>query len=105
MFFRINASEPEYGVTCRHGSLECLGNIHELCTISYYPEVAVWWPFVLCLNSHGRYEVGKESVSRECAERFGVEWDKSGIAECVDGGRGVDLLRKNVVVTHSLGVE
>lgn len=100
---RINPSEPLYGVTCRHGSAECTGNIHELCTISKYPnDRDIWWNFVTCSNSFGRFEVGKEYVSRACASKVGINWDD--VKGCTESEEGVELLKESVKRTHGLGI-
>lgn len=103
---RINSTEPEHGVTCRHGPGECTGNIHELCVASLYNSYTQWWPFVICSNGHGRFAVGTEEVSKECAHGLGLSWKK--IKNCVDsdGKKGGEaLLKKSVSQTRELGIE
>ena len=108
-YHRPNASEPDFGVTCMHGPNECAGNVQELCA-SKYTETPVWWEFVQCQNSHGRYEVGKPEVALECADVAGINWASSDVGRCagVDGGgrgkEGIKLLQENVRVTQSLGI-
>lgn len=36
-------------MTCKHGEIECTGNIQQLCAQKYL-EQDVWWPFVTCQN-------------------------------------------------------
>jgi hypothetical protein len=91
-----------YGVTCRHGSAECTGNIHELCVISRYPDRETWWNFVTCSNSHGRFEVGKDHVSRMCANKVNIDWNN--LRSCTETEEGVDLLRESVLKTQSLRI-
>lgn len=93
-------------MTCRHGPAECTGNIHELCTASIYPSPDQWWPFVICSNAHGRFAVGTDEVSKECAEGLGLSWDK--IKSCVgaegkDGGEA--MLKDSVKHTQTLGIQ
>lgn len=58
-----------------------------------------------CLNSAGRYNIGDDKVSRDCAEALGIDWEGSGIAACVAGDEGAELLKKSVVQTKELGIE
>ncbi|EUC66448.1 gamma interferon inducible lysosomal thiol reductase GILT protein, putative [Rhizoctonia solani AG-3 Rhs1AP] len=92
----VNASEPLYGVTCMHGEFECAGNVHELCAIAHTSSHNEWWPFMRCLNYHGRSQIGLEDVSRKCARVVGLDWDQSGIGACVSGDEGKRLLRESV---------
>ena len=105
----VNATEPEYGVTCRHGPEECLGNIHELCTIAHTPKTPTssewWWAFLQCINYEGRNRIGLDKVSRDCAALHDIDWDESGIAECVSGDEGKTLLRESIGRTEELGIE
>lgn len=88
-------------MTCRHGPAECTGNIHELCVASLYPSRAHWWSFVQCSNAHGRLEVGKEEVSKECALAGGLNWQK--IEDCI-AEEGEALLKASIVQTERLGI-
>jgi hypothetical protein len=45
---RLNASEPDWGVVCKHGPDECAGNVQELCAAKYAP--SQWWDFVQCIK-------------------------------------------------------
>ncbi|KAI0080899.1 hypothetical protein K474DRAFT_1657417 [Panus rudis PR-1116 ss-1] len=107
---KLNASEPIYGVTCKHGPSECAGNVQELCALKYEPTFT-WWNFVQCNNAHGRYEVGTPAVTLECAKEAGIDWENSRTGQCagVDGQargkEGIQLLQESVQVTASLGVE
>ncbi|TFK87073.1 hypothetical protein K466DRAFT_491595 [Polyporus arcularius HHB13444] len=105
-----NASEPDFGVTCKHGPLECAGNVQELCAQKYAP-FDRWWEFVQCQNFQGRYEVGKPETALKCAKSAQLDWENSGVGACAglngDGKaeEGVRLLRENVVVTAKMGIE
>ncbi|KAG8714826.1 hypothetical protein FRC11_006923 [Ceratobasidium sp. 423] len=92
----VNASEPLYGVTCKHGEFECAGNVHELCAIAHTSSHDEWWPFLRCLNYQGKDQIGLEDVSRKCARVVGIDWDDSGIGACVSGEEGKRLLRESV---------
>lgn len=61
---RPNASDGEWGVTCKHGPGECLGNVLELCAVALEPprpeDVELtwrprWWDFTLCMNAAGAH--------------------------------------------------
>ena len=43
------ASTEDYRVTCKHGDVECAGNIQQLCMYRYASQTA-FWKFVLCQN-------------------------------------------------------
>ncbi|KZP17283.1 hypothetical protein FIBSPDRAFT_830755 [Athelia psychrophila] len=106
---KLNSSEPDFGVTCMHGTNECAGNVQQLCTAKYADPIA-WWRFVQCQNFEGRYRVGLPEVALNCASAAGIDWEGGGSGECagVDGGgkgaEGVLLLQKNVEATEKLGV-
>jgi len=100
-----NRSEPEYGVTCKHGPEECLGNIHELCAIAHTPSSQQWWPFLQCINYEGSSRIGLDKVSRDCAAVSGIDWEGSGIAKCVSGKEGRKLLRKSIKRTKKMGIK
>ncbi|EJF61129.1 hypothetical protein BD309DRAFT_947563 [Dichomitus squalens] len=107
---KLNSSEPDFGVTCMHGSNECAGNVQELCAIKYAP-FQQWWPFVQCQNFQGRYEVGKPETALKCAKAADLDWENSGVGACAGlsgdgkGEEGIRLLQKSVVETRLLGVE
>ncbi|KAI0796787.1 hypothetical protein C8Q75DRAFT_862589 [Abortiporus biennis] len=105
---RINASEPDYGVTCMHGPWECAGNVQELCAVKY-ESTETWWNFVQCQNAEGRYQVGLPEVAKRCADVAGIDWN--GITGACAGqdhpesaGEGIELLKKSVLKTTELGV-
>ncbi len=97
-------------MTCKHGPLECAGNVQELCAQKYAP-FDRWWEFVQCQNFQGRYEVGKPETALKCAKSAQLDWENSGVGACAglngDGKaeEGVRLLRENVVVTAKMGIE
>ncbi|KAI9066775.1 hypothetical protein FKP32DRAFT_1589297 [Trametes sanguinea] len=106
----LNASEPDFGVTCKHGPEECAGNVHELCAIKHAPTKR-WWSFVQCLNFQGRSEIGKPEKAIQCAKTAELDWENSGVGACagVDGSgkaeEGVRLLQQSVAITQELGIE
>ncbi|EIM85632.1 uncharacterized protein STEHIDRAFT_81113 [Stereum hirsutum FP-91666 SS1] len=105
----VNASEPDFGVTCMHGPSECAGNVQQLCAQKYTP-LETWWEFVMCQNYQSRDRIGNADVALKCARASGIDWETSGVGRCagLDGsGRaeeGVGMLRESVVRTRALGV-
>lgn len=108
---RVNASEPDFGVTCKHGAVECAGNVQELCAIKYL-QTSDWWRFVQCQNFGGRYAVGKPETALKCAGAAGIDdWENSQVGVCAGtdgsgkGGEGINLLVENVQTTAKLGIQ
>ena len=106
----MNASEPDFGVSCLHGRAECAGNVQELCTIKYNP-TSVWWRFIQCMNFGGRWEPGKPETALKCADAVGIDWANSEVGQCAGkdasgkGEEGVRLLHESVKNTTKLGIE
>ncbi|KAK1224376.1 hypothetical protein PQX77_012672 [Marasmius sp. AFHP31] len=98
---QLDASEPDFGVTCKHGRGECAGNVHQLC-VKEHSDFSHWWEFVNCNNYQGRYKIGTPETASKCAKAAGLDWDGSGIGECVGpnasgtGEEGVRLLKESV---------
>ncbi|KAH9853613.1 hypothetical protein C2E23DRAFT_884771 [Lenzites betulinus] len=105
-----NTSEPDFGVTCKHGPEECAGNVHELCAIKY-TSTRRWWSFVQCLNFKGRSEIGKPETALQCAKTKDLDWENSGVGTCagIDGSgkgeEGVRLLQQSVTATREMGIQ
>lgn len=110
LYISVNASEPDFGVTCKHGPSECRGNVQELCAMKYVP-TSTWWRFVQCQNFQGRYSVGEPDVALKCAQSSGIDWKESGVGTCagLDASgitpEGIALLHESVLRTKSMGVE
>lgn len=100
----MNETEPNYGVSCLHGELECAGNIHELCVARHWPKTRDWWAFLQCVNLGGREKVGVLGVSKLCAKSIGIDWKEDGIEQCVQGEEGSMLLKQSLNWTRELGV-
>ncbi|KAJ7638803.1 hypothetical protein FB45DRAFT_988738 [Roridomyces roridus] len=96
---KFNSSEPDFGITCMHG-------VGDYASAQYSTK---WWDFVQCQNSHGRYAAGVPEVTLECAGKVGLDWEASSVGRCagLDGkaSEGVELLRKSVSLSKSLGIE
>jgi len=102
---QLNTSEPVYGTTCKHGPLECAGNVHELCAAKYAGDSSAWWPFLHCLNHQGLELIGLEGIAVYCAQIAKIDWVDSGIETCVNGEEGSRLLRESVRQSQKLGIQ
>lgn len=82
-----NASEP-LGYTCKHGELECVGNAHQLCLHAHLP-LSTFYANLACQNyQHFPGDIGKLSLTKQCAEASKVDWMGSGVGGCIEGRRG-----------------
>lgn len=106
---RLNSSDLEFGVTCRHGRDECAGNVQQLCAAKYTP-MRTWWEFVTCQNYEGKDRIGRPDVALKCARTAKIDWDGSEVGRCAGmdgsgtGKEGVRLLQENVKSTKALGI-
>ncbi|KAI7858859.1 hypothetical protein BDC45DRAFT_433143 [Circinella umbellata] len=98
-----NISEP-YGIQCKHGPTECLGNIQELCFKQIYPDIDDWFDgFTLCLNEEYQ-DIGEDNdLAIKCAKRIGKDYDP--VQNCITSLNGIQLLTDSVERTQSLNVE
>jgi hypothetical protein len=89
-------TDPDDGVSCRHGPNECLGNILQLCAAKIYPDPKQNLGFAMCMEK--RYElIPQRSLIEECAAEYGLEFGKlNDCASKEDGSFGVGLLRDSV---------
>ncbi|KAJ9097723.1 hypothetical protein QFC21_004761 [Naganishia friedmannii] len=98
-----------YGVKCLHGDRECAGNIQQLCVQQHTfdstlspslmedadPEpylnagLPPYYSFVLAQNFIDSSRTGDLDYAKKCAEAVGVDWEESGVAQCV-GNAGSD---------------
>ncbi|KAG8968123.1 hypothetical protein FRC03_008683 [Tulasnella sp. 419] len=101
---KLDESEAHYGVKCKHGPLECAGNVHELCVAQHSGGSKKWWPFVQCINNKTVESIGEILLAESCTGDVGLDWEKDGIKECIEGDEGVDLLKENVEKTGTLGI-
>lgn len=106
---RINSSERDYGVTCKHGPVECAGNVQQLCA-ARYEEFSRWWSFVHCQNYNARNGIGTPEIALKCAKAAKIDWENGGTGRCagMDGhGKGLEgilLLQESVRTTSALGI-
>jgi len=106
----VNASEPDFGVTCMHGPDECAGNVQELCAAAHLP-LHQWWQYVQCQNFYGRSKIGTPQVALKCAETANFDWEDSGVGDCAGadgsgkGDEGVELLKESVTASKDNGIQ
>jgi len=106
---RFDETEPDLGVKCLHGRIECIGNIQQLC-VKKYASFTQWWEFVQCQNGAGRYRVGEPAVALQCAAAVGIDWNESGVGECAGYSaegtvpEGAGLLKESVKLGHDLSI-
>ncbi|KNE98498.1 hypothetical protein PSTG_08237 [Puccinia striiformis f. sp. tritici PST-78] len=85
----------EYGVRCRHGNIECKGDIQQLCYRNRFPKLHDWWGFIQCENYAGLARVGDEELAKSCARVNGHDWD-SDVKDCTTGSQGRQLLESSI---------
>ncbi|KAI9467074.1 hypothetical protein BJY52DRAFT_1111560 [Lactarius psammicola] len=106
---RLDPSDQEFGVTCRHGRDECAGNVQQLCAAKHTP-LKTWWEFVTCQNYEGKDRIGSPDVALKCARTAKIDWNDSEVGRCAGlngsgtGEEGVQLLQESVKVTEALGI-
>ncbi|KAI0939272.1 hypothetical protein AcV5_000737 [Taiwanofungus camphoratus] len=106
----INSTEPDFGVTCKHGPEECAGNVHELCVMKYAP-MFQFWEFVQCQNYQGSEKIGLPETALQCANTAKIDWEPSGAGACagLDGSgkaaEGVKLLQNSVRKSKEMGIQ
>jgi hypothetical protein len=106
---KINSSEPDFGVTCRHGPVECAGNVQQLCAAKY-EDIRRWWSFVRCQDYYALGEIGVPAVALKCARISGIDWENGKTGKCagVDGSgmgaEGVALQIESIMATEALGI-
>ncbi|ODN77992.1 hypothetical protein L202_05081 [Cryptococcus amylolentus CBS 6039] len=122
------SSPSPWGVECKHGPKECVGNAHQLCLIQHLSGqgggkgVEEWFGGVECMNfpSDWPERVGEIAEVERCAKASGA-WDR--VESCIvgseseqgDAQKGEDglyltkeatkLLRDNVKKTEEAGVK
>lgn len=99
-------SGATYGVECKHGDLECAGNIHQLCVQEHVrtsignetlpprrkasgvegerSTLPAVWNFIQAQNYYEPRKIGELEYAKRCAVAAGVDWDGSGVARCVE---------------------
>ena len=95
-------TDPDDGVSCKHGPSECLGNTIELCAAKLYPDPKMYLGFTLCMTREYPRIPDRELV-HNCALEYGISFEE--LNECAskdDGAYGIGLLRDSV--RHSSAV-
>lgn len=93
-----NARANATGVTCQHGPEECRLNEVFNCAIDSYPNAAVHFPYIACVEAG--VSAGCADCETSCAATSGV--DASVVGACVASGRGAKLHRKAGWATAAL---
>ncbi|KAN0064424.1 hypothetical protein ACQY0O_002799 [Thecaphora frezii] len=111
--------DAAYGVACKHGDLECLANIQQLCVqdalaprragrdydLSPSQAQRKWWSFVQCQNYAGLGQIGSEALAKRCLRLVdGPDWKRDGIEECINGKKGRKLLQHSVRASAGSGI-
>ncbi|WRT64355.1 uncharacterized protein IL334_001287 [Kwoniella shivajii] len=82
-----NKSES-LGVSCKHGSLECIGNAHQLCLLnSDTVSIKKAYDIIQCQNYPSSFpkEIGTLQSIKECVRAERLDWYESGIGHCIEG--------------------
>lgn len=96
---------------CQHGGAECAGNVYESCTQHLYPDTALSFPVIDCIESRACAEGEKPGencdgnpadVAPTCIREFGEGMDAAQIRDCVTGPLGAQLLLTNALETEEL---
>ena len=93
--FPYRPTEHDYGVACKHGPSECLGNIIELCAASLYPDPKLYLGFTMCL-ARNYEEIPQRSLVEDCALEHGLSFDMLNACASNEDGAGMSLLRASV---------
>jgi len=107
--YRLDSSQPDFGVWCMHGPDECAGNIQQLCVAKYAPPEN-WWEFVQCQNYQGRENIGDSDLALKCAKTARIDWENGGAGYCAGldgsgrGREGVQLLKESASLGQELGI-
>lgn len=101
----LNNSDP-LGVTCKHGSLECIGNAHELCLVKHL-DPAQWYAALACLNFESPFpgKIGDVELTRRCVEATKLDWWGSGVGQCIQGKKAKKDDGQKAKKTNHLGKE
>lgn len=93
----LNSSEPKFGITCKHGESECLGNIQELCAKKISPNN--WFKFVLCLNKDVNQIGLSTKITYKCLKQVKIPAKR--FESCVKED-GIPLLKTSLSISNNL---
>ncbi|KAG2436949.1 hypothetical protein HXX76_006465 [Chlamydomonas incerta] len=101
-----NDSAPPLGVTCKHGDLECAGNVQQLCA-AYYGRHGhssapaggdPWthgWDFIMCQNKSPA-DIGTEELAERCLQEAGFTERRANLTRaCWNGPEAGPILRNS----------
>jgi len=100
----VDEHEKPYGMVCKHGALECAGNIHQLCVQSHVPSLLTRYSFLTTQNYLAPSRIGELDYAKRCAAAVRIDWEGSGVAKCVQGREGTRLLKESAERTKEMGV-
>ncbi|KAG2437490.1 hypothetical protein HXX76_006139 [Chlamydomonas incerta] len=99
----FNSSSP-YDIVCKHGEIECAGNIQQLCAAKYSgqgpaePDVEPWtrgWRFIMCQNQEYA-DIGKAALAEKCFQDAGFTATGASLARgCWSGPEVRSMLRNS----------
>ncbi|KAK0045632.1 gamma-interferon-inducible lysosomal thiol reductase [Biomphalaria pfeifferi] len=96
-----NAREKQVGdhweFECQHGEQECVGNIIDTCTIALVKNIAVYFPFINCMEASSAKPLDAAKV---CATKYPVPLDA--ILNCSRSSFGNRLEHEMAIQTESL---
>lgn len=53
----------------------------------------------------GKDKIGEEGTASQCAKASQIDFEGSGLKECIEGGEGVELFHKSIDRTNELHIE
>ena len=92
----------EWGIECKHGIDECVGNKQQLCAYELYHSNSLnWFSFINCINQD-LFSIPSESISKKCASEWNLDY--SSIQKCMNSEYGQNLLNASVMTSVSRNV-
>ena len=99
-----SASSVDDSVECKHGPMECLGNMIELCAADLYPDPKIYLGFTMCLTRE--YErIPQRTLVEDCALEHGIDFGKLNGCISRDDAYAAGLLKNSVRRSADAGVE
>jgi hypothetical protein len=94
------------GFSCKHGSAECAGNIHDLC-LQKHLDLPDFYASLTCQNFQSPFpgKIGDVALTRRCAEASKVDWWGSGVGGCILGHKAEKDDGKTAIEKGKLGKE
>ncbi|KAG1671369.1 hypothetical protein FOA52_002979 [Chlamydomonas sp. UWO 241] len=105
MHYIANVSdEPGVPPVCKHGPIECAGNVQQLCVQMHAP--AALWPFVRCQDASPQ-DIGEPPLAKKCLDEVAAlvsDKESYNCMSCFKDGEGASLLAASGRKTRDLGV-